>query len=65
MFGTFNEEFEHLPNVYLESFENVEPSQACADAQFQRKVYEQTIELLQPYLNEFSKFAIRSEAQVA
>ena len=65
MFGTFSGEFEDLPNVYLESFENVEPSKACADEQFQRKVYEQTIEMLQPYLNDSGKFVTHSEAQVA
>ena len=64
MYGTFSDEFENEPTVYLESFENVEPSPSCADEQFQRKVYEQTIELLQPYLNDPDRFSIKT-AQVA
>lgn len=52
LFGIFAEEFENEKEVYLESFEQVNPNSYCSDNEFQAKVYQRTIDLLKEHLHD-------------
>lgn len=52
MFGCFAKEVENQNNVYVESFELVNPNFLCKDFEFQEQVFKRTVNLLKNFLSE-------------